>query len=116
MALTATVTSAGGTTPAGTVQFSDGGADLGTSVTLDANGVATYSTSSLAAGSHTFTAVYSGNGGLAANSNSAALMVSASASGMTLTATPGTTIMSGAEVTSPPPSAPRRALPRPPAT
>jgi hypothetical protein len=97
--LTATVTSAGGTTSAGTVQFSDGGADLGTPVTLDANGVAAYSTSSLAAGPHTFTAVYSGNGGLTANSNSAALMVSASASGMALTATPGTTIMSGAEVT-----------------
>ncbi|WP_342728508.1 Ig-like domain repeat protein [Bradyrhizobium sp. B097] len=54
---TATVT---GTSPTGTVQFKDGAANLGAAVTL-AGGVATFTTSSLASGSHTITAVYGGD-------------------------------------------------------
>lgn len=56
---TATVTSAGAT-PDGTVRFFDGNSLLAT-VSLDANGVAAYSTSSLAAGTHLISAVYDGN-------------------------------------------------------
>jgi len=54
---TATVT---GTTPTGTVQFKDGAANLGAPVAL-AGGTATFSTSSLGAGTHSITAVYSGD-------------------------------------------------------
>jgi Bacterial Ig-like domain (group 3)/IPTL-CTERM motif len=54
---TATVT---GTTPTGTVQFKDGAANLGAPVTL-AGGTAAFTTSSLSAGTHSITAVYSGD-------------------------------------------------------
>jgi hypothetical protein len=54
---TATVT---GSSPTGTVQFMDGGGRLGSPVTLAA-GVATLTTSTLAAGTHFLTAVYSGD-------------------------------------------------------
>ncbi|MBF0554787.1 MAG: Ig-like domain repeat protein, partial [Nitrospirae bacterium] len=54
---TATVT---GTSPTGTVTFKDGTTTLGTA-SLNSSGQASYSTSSLAAGSHLITAVYSGN-------------------------------------------------------
>jgi uncharacterized repeat protein (TIGR01451 family) len=57
---TATVTSAGGT-PTGTVQFKDGVNNLGTPVTLNGSGQATFTTSSLTAGTHTISAVYSGD-------------------------------------------------------
>ena len=57
---TATVTSAGGT-PTGTIQFKDGVNNLGTPVTLNGSGQATFTTSSLTAGTHTITAVYSGD-------------------------------------------------------
>lgn len=55
---TATVT--GGATPSGTVTFKDGAATLGTG-TLNGSGVATFSTSSLAVGSRSITAVYGGD-------------------------------------------------------
>jgi hypothetical protein len=59
--LTATVTGAttGGSVPSGTVTFKDGTTVLGTA-TLS-NGVATLSTAALAVGSHSITAVYSGD-------------------------------------------------------
>ncbi|HEU4934527.1 MAG TPA: FG-GAP-like repeat-containing protein [Pyrinomonadaceae bacterium] len=56
---TATVTSGGGT-PTGSVQFKDNGTNLGTAVSLNGSGVATVSTSSLSAGTHTITAEYGG--------------------------------------------------------
>ena len=58
---TATVTSTGGT-PTGTVQFKDGGTNLGPPQPLNGSGVATFSTSSLVAGVHAITADYSGDG------------------------------------------------------
>lgn len=65
---TATVTASGPVT--GTVTFTDGSSVLGTS-TVNASGVAVFSTSSLAVGPHTITAVYGGdentNGGSAAS-------------------------------------------------
>jgi len=56
---TATVTGQYGGTPTGTVSFYDGTTLLGTG-TLN-NGVATYTTSALSAGSHSITAVYGGD-------------------------------------------------------
>ncbi len=56
---TATVTSAGGT-PTGAVNFKEGASTLG-SGTLNGSGVATFSTSTLAGGSHDITAEYVGD-------------------------------------------------------
>lgn len=56
---TATLSSPLGT-PTGSVTFADNGIDLGT-VSLDANGQATFSTATLAAGQHLITASYSGD-------------------------------------------------------
>jgi hypothetical protein len=56
---TATVTSAAGT-PTGNVTFKDGATALGTGA-LNASGVATFATSTLAAGGHSITAVYGGD-------------------------------------------------------
>ena len=47
--------------PSGTVQFYDGPAPLGAAVPLGAQGIATYSTSTLALGIHSITATYSGD-------------------------------------------------------
>ena len=58
LTLTATVTPSGVT---GDVQFKDNGTNIGSPVSLNASGVATTTISSLVAGSHTYTAVYSGN-------------------------------------------------------
>lgn len=58
---TATVTgNPNGITPTGTVDFSDGSTVLGNG-SLNGNGVATFSTSSLTGGSHTITATYNGD-------------------------------------------------------
>ena len=56
---TATVSSGAGI-PTGSVQFKVDGANFGSPVTLNAGGVATLQTSSLAAGAHTVAADYSG--------------------------------------------------------
>jgi hypothetical protein len=65
---TATLTSGEGA-PTGTVSFYDGTTLLGSGSL--ASGVATYTTSSLAAGSHSITAAYSGDGNFAAVTSSA---------------------------------------------
>jgi hypothetical protein len=59
---TATVTPAGGATgtPTGIVTFNDGGTAIGTGK-VGAGGMATFMTSTLSSGSHTITAVYSGD-------------------------------------------------------
>lgn len=56
----ATVSSTAGT-PTGTVQFKDGGTNLGAPQALNGSGVATFSTSSPVAGVHVITADYSGD-------------------------------------------------------
>ena len=60
---TATVApvSPGAGTSTGTVNFTEGATTLATSVTLNGSDQATFKTSSLAVGSHTITAVYSGD-------------------------------------------------------
>jgi hypothetical protein len=60
----------GNTPPTGTVTFSDGTTSLGTG-TLNSSGQATYSTSSLAVGSHAITAAYAGSSPFAASTSSA---------------------------------------------
>jgi hypothetical protein len=57
---TATLTSVTGGIPTGSVSFHDGVAVIGTG-TVSAQGVATFSTTTLAVGTHTITAVYSGD-------------------------------------------------------
>ena len=63
---TATVTDTAAT---GTVTFQDGGAALGSPAL--SNGTATYTTSTLSVGSHTITAVYSGDSNFAGSTSSA---------------------------------------------
>jgi Big-like domain-containing protein/VCBS repeat protein len=73
VAFTATVSdvTSGGPTPTGTVTFKNGTAALGTA-TLNSQGVATATTLTLAAGTYSITAVYSGDAS-SAKSTSAAL-------------------------------------------
>ncbi|HLZ70038.1 MAG TPA: Ig-like domain-containing protein [Dehalococcoidia bacterium] len=68
---TATVTpvAPGAGTPTGSVSFSDGTTPLGTGTV--ANGVATFTTSTLTAGSHPITAVYNGDASFAGSTSSA---------------------------------------------
>jgi hypothetical protein len=77
---TATVTpQSASSVPTGTVTFLDGSTSLGTGP-LNASGVATFNTSTLAAGSHSITASYGGDTNNAA-STSAAVAVAVAASG-----------------------------------
>ena len=57
-------------TPTGSVTFKDGNTTLGTG-TLDAGGNAAFTTSALAAGSHSITAAYAGGANFAASTSSA---------------------------------------------
>jgi sugar lactone lactonase YvrE len=68
--LAATVTPAPTGTPAGIISFYSGTTLLGTS-TLNASGVATFTTSGLVVGADSITAVYPGNAGFAASTSSA---------------------------------------------
>ena len=65
----AKVTAPGAVTPTGTVTFTDGETTLGT-ISLDGNGRAFLPTSSLSVGSHTISAVYSGDATFASSSDS----------------------------------------------
>lgn len=65
---TAKVTSDTGATPTGTIQFKDGGANLGSPQPLNGSGLASFTTSSLVVGIHTITADYSGAVGFAPSS------------------------------------------------
>jgi streptogramin lyase len=68
--LTATVSAVapGSGNASGTVSFFDGATLLGTG-TVNVEGVATFTTSTLAVGSHSLTAVYGGNGGYAGSTS-----------------------------------------------
>jgi sugar lactone lactonase YvrE len=66
--LTATVTPAPTGTPAGIISFYSGTTLLGTG-TLNASGVATFTTTSLVVGADSITAVYPGNAGFAASTS-----------------------------------------------
>jgi hypothetical protein len=97
--LTATVspTPAGGSL--GTVSFYDGATLLAT-VNLNASGGASFSTSSLAIGSHSLTAVYSGNPGfLSSTSSVASETVSASSASTTSLTLSSAAVVSGTPIT-----------------
>lgn len=81
--VTATAAVTAGAT--GTVQFLLDGTAVGSPVTL-ANGTAQYGLGKLAAGSHTVTVQYSGDGSFAAASGDQTFIVSSTASAFTLTA------------------------------
>jgi CSLREA domain-containing protein len=84
--LTATVLSATTGVPTGSVQFLDGSTVLGNGV-LSAQGVGTYTTSSLASGAHQITAVYAGDTNFA-RSSSSQTTVTIGSPGYTLLANP----------------------------
>ena len=86
LTLTATVASATSGTPTGTVSFYDGSTLLDTA-TLTA-GVAAYSTTALLSGTHTITAVYSGDTNFTASSTSSALTITVPSLDFTMTAAP----------------------------
>ena len=88
--LTATVAAKSGSTPAGTVTFLNGTTTLGTG-TLNGSGVATFSTTSLPAGTDSITASYAGNTTDAASVSSAVSVTinsSTASTTTTLTASP----------------------------
>lgn len=94
---TTTVTGAGAT-PSGTVTFKDGVATIGTG-TLNGSGQAALTTSALALGNHSITAVYGGDANFTGSSSSALAQVTTSTASVTaLTATPNPAA-SGAPVT-----------------
>jgi hypothetical protein len=68
--LTASITSAASVTPTGSVQFQDGQTILST-VPLNAQGSAAFTTSSLATGSHTIAAAYQGDENFSASASAA---------------------------------------------
>lgn len=86
LTLTATVS---GTSPSGTVQFSDSGANLGSPVAVS-GGVASLATGSLAAGSHTLAATYSGDAGNQPSTSGTITEVILAASSIALSAAPQT--------------------------
>jgi hypothetical protein len=75
--VTFTATVSGATTPSGTVQFKDGGVNYGSAVAL-VNGVATFTTPDMLAGSRSITAAYSGDADQSSStSNSVTVTISA---------------------------------------
>jgi FtsP/CotA-like multicopper oxidase with cupredoxin domain len=94
---TATVTATAGTgTPAGTVSFANGATTLGNS-TLNASGVASYTTTSLPTGGASITAAYAGSSSFAASSSTAVpVSVQAATTTTALTASAATITVGGA--------------------
>lgn len=97
---TAAVNHASGTAaPGGTVTFLDGGSALGTAPVTSTGG-ASFSTSTLAVGSHSITASYSGDATYAASTSSAATVVSITTVPTTTTlAASSNTVVTGSNVT-----------------
>lgn len=98
---TATVTTTGTGTPGGVVSFENGGTPLGTGSSLNGNGVATFTTSSLAAATYTVTAIYQGTSAYTAStSNSVSVKVSPALTASTTTLTlSSTAVQQGQNVT-----------------
>jgi len=94
---TATVTTTGAIQPTGTVTFNDGTTALGTG-TLNGSHVATFTTSTLAGGTHSITAVYGGDANNA-SSTSAPLTQNIIIATTTALTSSASSIASGASVT-----------------
>jgi len=93
---TATATGAGGV-PTGSIVFQDGGTVIG-SGTINASGVATLTSSTLSAGQHVITAVYSGDSG-SLGSTSASIAQTIQASTTTLLSSSAIPSSVGASIT-----------------
>ncbi len=94
---TATVTTATGVV-SGTVNFSDGATLIGTTA-LNGSGVATFSTTTLALGSHTITASFQANTDFTASSATLTQVMAAPVGNFTLSASPATQYIKGAGAT-----------------
>jgi hypothetical protein len=94
---TATVDPTGGT-PTGTVTFKDSAATLG-SGTLNTSGVATLSTSTLAAGPHSITAIYGGDSNFAGSTSTVLAQMVNTASTTTAVSSSGNPSTYGSPVT-----------------
>jgi cyclophilin family peptidyl-prolyl cis-trans isomerase len=106
---TVTPTAPGSGTPSGMVTFQEGANTLGTALVND-KGVATFSTTTLAVGSHTITASYAGDPKFTANTGTGTLAVSKAATTVTVSSspaapTPGETVTITATVTATAPGA-----------
>lgn len=88
--LTATVTPTAtyASVPTGTIEFQDGGNALGTAVTLDATGNATYTSTTLVPGTHSLTAVYSGDSTYPTGNGAQTLVVNGLTATVTVTPSP----------------------------
>ena len=86
--LTATVS---GSSPSGTITFSDGAVNLGTG-TLNAGGVATLTASFAVAGAHSIGAAYGGDSGNAAATQALSLSVGAMATTSAMSASPNPSV------------------------
>ena len=82
---TATVTGGGSPVASGTVQFSDGGSNLGAPIALTADGTATFTTSGLVAGTHAIRASFAATATHGASSDDLDQVVDLAASLTTLT-------------------------------
>jgi sugar lactone lactonase YvrE len=91
---TATVTTTTGV-PSGTVIFTDGTTVLGQQ-TLNASGVATLSTSTLATGTHTITATFQASSTFASSSATLTQVINAPTGSFTIVATPASQYLRGA--------------------
>jgi Bacterial Ig-like domain (group 3)/FG-GAP-like repeat len=95
---TATVTAASGTkVPTGQATFFDGGTNLGNG-SLNGTGVATFMTSSLAAGAHSITAQYGGDNNFSGStSNAVATTIAAPAGNFTISVAPSSVTVTAAQ-------------------
>jgi sugar lactone lactonase YvrE len=94
---TATTTTANGVV-SGTVNFSEGATLLGTG-TLNSSGVATFSTTALALGTHSVTAAFQTNTNFTASSATLTQVMTAPTGSFTLSASPATQFIKGAGAT-----------------
>jgi len=94
---TATVTTATGVV-SGVVNFSDGSTLLGTG-TLNSSGIATFSTTTLAVGSHSITAAFQTNTNFTSSSAALTQVMAAATGSFTISASPATQFIKGAGAT-----------------
>ena len=94
---TATTTTTTGVVT-GTVNFSDGATLLGTA-TLNSSGIATFSTTTLALGTHTITAAFQANTNFTASSATLTQVMTAPVGSFTISASPASQFIKGAGTT-----------------
>jgi hypothetical protein len=100
VALTATVTPGNSGVPTGPVSFLDGVTQIG-SASLNGSGLATFSTSTLAAGTHSITAVYGGDSNLnGSTSTASSVVVAATAFSLSSSALSPSSVIAGSSAQS----------------